>query len=583
MSTITQTDVLIVGAGVTGLTAAALLARQGIPAISISKYSGTANAPRAHITNQRTLEVLRDLGMEDQAYQNGQLMSEVPDNVWVTSLAGRELARRRTWGTRADRKGDYEAASPCSMVNIGQHLLEPIIHRRAVALGADVRFLNELVEIAEDTSGVTATVRYRPTGDCYQIRAKYVVGADGGRSTVAEQLGFQFDGETNLGYALNAWFEADLSKFVSHRPGTLYWTNHPGRDDFFGSGSLLLVRRWNEWVIQFSYDPETDNLDASEEAILPRIRWAIGDDTIPVQIKAMTKWQINHVVAQKYRIGRALLAGDAAHRHPPANGLGSNTSIQDAYNLAWKLAAVLRGKADPTLLDTYNDERQPVGRQVIDRAIESVGLVAGIPRAMGIEAGQDEQQGWAALELLSSPTAEGEARRQELDRQLQLFDYGVNCHGVEMGQRYQTGALVDDGTPWPPSEREPQLFYQPTTHPGASLPHVWLVQNGRRVSSLDVVPEDSWALITGVGGDSWCQAAKQIADELDIEIVSCTIGPGLDYADPYGDWAKNREITERGCLLVRPDRHIAWRKADGSTEPVTELRDALHSILHPST
>lgn len=583
MSTTIHTDVLIVGAGVTGLTAAALLARQGISAVTISKYSSTANAPRAHITNQRTLEVLRDLGIEEQAYQNGQLMSEVPDNVWVISLADRELARRRAWGTRSDRKGDYEAASPCTMVNIGQHLLEPILHRRAVQLGADIRFLNELVEITQDTSGVAATVRYRPTGDCYQIKAQYVVAADGGRSTVADQLGFQFEGETNLGYALNAWFEADLSKFVAHRPGTLYWTNHPGRDDFFGSGSILLVRRWNEWVIQFSYDPDTDNLDASEAVIVPRIKWAVGDDTVPVKIKAMTKWEINHVVAQNYRLGRAFLAGDAAHRHPPANGLGSNTSIQDAYNLAWKLAAVLHGKADARLLDTYNSERQPVGRQVIDRAIESVGMVAGIPRAMGIHAGQDEQQGWAALELLSSPTPEGEARRKELDRQLQLFDYGVNCHGVEMGQRYQTGALIDDGTPWPANQRDPQLFYQPTTHPGAHLPHVWLDQHDRRVSSLDIVPEDAWALITGVGGDAWCQAAKQISDEVGIEIVSRGIGPGLDYADVYGDWMAMREITERGCLLVRPDRHIAWRKVDGSAEPVTELREALRTVMHPST
>jgi 2,4-dichlorophenol 6-monooxygenase len=362
--TTTNTDVLIVGAGVTGLTAAALLGRQGIPAISISKYPSTANTPRAHITNQRTLEVLRDLGIEENAYRSGQLMREVPDNIWVTSLAGRELARRRSWGTRSDRKGDYEAASPCTMVNIGQHLLEPILHRRAVELGADIRFLSELVEIAQDSSGVTATVRYRPTGESYQIRAKYVVGADGGQSTVADQLGFQLEGESNLGYALNAWFEADLSKFVSHRPGNLYWTNHPGRDDFYGSGTFLLVQRWNEWVIQFSYDPDSDDLDTSEDVILPRIQWAIGDDTVPVKIKAMTKWEINHVVAQDYQVGRAFLAGDAAHRHPPANGLGSNTSIQDSYNLAWKLAAVLRGKADPTLLDTYSSERQPIGRQV---------------------------------------------------------------------------------------------------------------------------------------------------------------------------------------------------------------------------
>lgn len=581
MSTIVHTDVLIVGAGVTGLTAAALLARQQIPAISISKYPSTANTPRAHITNQRTMEVLRDLGVEERAYQAGQMMRDVPDTIWVTSLTGRELARRRSWGTPTDRRGDYGAASPCAHVNIGQHRLEPILHRRAVEFGADIRFLNELVDISQDDSGVSATVRYRPTAESYRIRAKYVVGADGGRSVVADALGFTLEGETQLGYALNAWFEADLSRFVEHRPAILYWTTHPGRDDLFGSGTFLLVRPWNEWVIQFSYDPATDNLDASEEVIVPRIREAIGDDTVPVKLKAMTKWEINHVVARDYRIGRAFLAGDAAHRHPPANGLGSNTSIQDSYNLAWKLAAVLRGQADPALLDTYSSERQPVGRQVIDRAVDSIDLAAGILRAMGIQAGQDEQQGWAALELLFSPTAEGEARREQLDHQLQRFDYGVNCHGVEMGQRYQSGALVDDATPRPTYPQDPELFYQPTTHPGAPLPHVWLQHQGARVSTLDLVPPDGWALISGIDGEPWREAAKHVTDELGITIASRAIGPGLDYHDPYREWARISEITDRGCLLVRPDRHIAWRHTEASADPASDLRQALQRIFRP--
>lgn len=582
MGEVLETDVLIVGAGVAGLTAAAFLARQGVSAITISKYPSTANTPRAHITNQRTMEVMRDLGIESLVYQRSQISSEVPDVVFVTSLAGQELARLRSWGTRTDRKGDYEASSPCVMANIGQHLLEPIIHRRAVELGAEVRFLNELVDIAQDSSGVTASVRYRPTGDSYQIRAQYVVGADGGRSTVAEQIGFQLDGETNLGYALNAWIEADLSRFVAHRPGVLYWTNHPGREYFFGSGSFLLVRRWDEWVIQFSYDPATENLDSSDEAILPRVRQAIGDDSVRVKIKGMNKWELNHVVARDYKLGRVFLAGDAAHRHPPANGLGSNTSIQDSYNLAWKLASVLQGRADETLLDTYSTERQPVGRQVIDRAMESVGVVGAIPGAMGIYAGQGEAEGWNALNSLFSPSAEGEARRQELDRVLKASDYGVNCHGVEMGQRYTAGAVVDDETPWPPYQLDPQLYYQPTTHPGAYLPHVWLDRDGRQVSSLDAIPPDCWALITGIGGESWLGAAEQIRDELGIEIAACALGPGLEFNDVYGDWAAVREINDRGCLLVRPDKHIAWRALDTTPDPVAALRDALRAILRPA-
>lgn len=182
-----HTDVLVVGAGVAGLTATALLARQGVSTITLCKYASTADGPRAHITNQRTLEVMRDLGLESRVYDEGQKIEEVPDIIWTTSLAGRELARRPAWGTRVDRKADYDGSSPCTMVNIGQHVLEPILLEGALARGADVRFNNNLVDVTQDADGVTATVRHRLTGEICEVRAKYLVGADGGRSTVATQ------------------------------------------------------------------------------------------------------------------------------------------------------------------------------------------------------------------------------------------------------------------------------------------------------------------------------------------------------------------------------------------------------------
>ncbi|MCW8378711.1 FAD-dependent monooxygenase [Streptomyces justiciae] len=583
MSIVVDTDVLIVGAGPAGLTAAALLARQGVSAITVSKYPSTANTPRAHITNQRTLEVMRDLGIEELVYQHGQKMPDVPENVWVTSLAGRELARRKAWGTRVDRRADYDESSPSSMVNIGQHVLEPLICRRALESGADIRFQTELVEIGQDADAVTAVLKYRPTGETYRIRAKYVIGADGGRSTVADQIDFEHDGPTKMGYALNAWIEADLTRFVEHRPGILYWTNHPGRDYFFGSGSLLVVSPWNEWVVQFSYDPSAENLEATEEMMLPRVQTAIGDPSVPVKIKGLYKWEVNAQIARDYRIGRVFIAGDAAHRHSPANGLGSNTSIQDSYNLAWKLAAVLQGNADDSLLDSYHSERQPIGAQIVDRATRSMALVGAVPGKLGIQSGQAEEEGWAAVDGLFAPTAEARQRRDELQAAVDEWEYGYNCHGVEMGQRYTEGALVDDGTPFPPYERDGELYYHPTTHPGAYLPHVWLNHDGTQVSTLDVVPADTWTLITGVEGQAWADAAADLSAKLGIGIATRAVGHGLEFHDVYGDWAKTREITDGGCLLVRPDRHIAWRAADASVSPATDLREAFGKILRPGS
>ncbi|MBT2273352.1 FAD-dependent monooxygenase [Rhodococcus qingshengii] len=576
-----NTDVLVVGAGPAGLTASALLARQGTPSITITKYRSTANGPRAHLANQRTMEVMRDLGLESRIYSVGDMVPEVPDLVWVTSLADRELARRRAWGTRTDRKGEYEASSPSTHVSIAQHILEPVILRGATDLGADIRFSTELLEITQDSEGIAAKVLYRPTGHAYTIRARYVIGADGGRSTVAAQSGIEFDGQTRLGYALNAYIQADLEHLVAHRPGMLYWTNHPGREYFFGSGAFALVRRWDEWMVQFSYDPEADRLDDTEEAVLPRIRAAIGDPTVDIKIKNLGKWELNSLVARHYRKGRVFIAGDAAHRHTPANGLGSNTSIQDSYNLAWKLSMVVNGEADEALLDSYEAERLPVGQQVVRRATKSIGLVAEVPSTLGIKAGQTEEEGWAALDSFYAPTADGRSRRSNLLRILDSYDYGINCYGVEMGQHYETGAVVTDGTPFPARDDDSELHYQPATHPGSHLPHVWLTRHGIPISTLDLVPADTWALITGVEGAGWVDAAKQLSTELGVEIAATAVGLGLEVSDPYGDWAKIREISDGGALLIRPDKFVAWRAVDTCSAPVMELRDAFSALLRP--
>ncbi|UNB54542.1 FAD-dependent monooxygenase [Mycolicibacterium sp. YH-1] len=574
-----HTDVLVVGAGPAGLTASALLARQGVQAITVCKYQSTAHSPRAHITNQRTMEVMRDLGIEERVYQEGAKMQDVPDIIWTTSLADRELSRRRAWGTRVDRKGDYEQSSPCSTVNVGQSYLEPVILYRALDLGADIRFNTEFIELAQDTDGVTATVRDRHTGHQHQIRARYLLGADGGRSLVAEQAGVEFDGQGKLGNAVNVHIEADLTHLVAHRPATLYWTNFPGREYVFGSGSFVLVKEWNEWAVQFSYDPASDFLAPTEEALLPRIHTAIGDPDVQVRIKGFSAWELQDLVARQYRKDRILIAGDAAHRHNPSNGLGSNTSIQDSYNLAWKLAAVVQGHADDALLDTYQSERQPVGQQIVNRATSSIPFVASVSTMVGIQAGQSEEQGWAAIDTFLSPGPEGRKRRDELLKSFAQWDYGINAHGVEMGQRYTSTAVCDDGTPMPAYDKDEQLFYQPTTHPGAYLPHVWLTHDDRPVSTLDLVPADTWTVITGIDGQRWLDAAEILSKEFGFDIAATAVGLGLPYADAYGDWAAIRDITDGGCLLVRPDKYIAWRQTDLTEDPSSDLRRVFQQIL----
>lgn len=579
-SHVIEVPVLIVGGGPSGLTASLLLSCYGIRNLLVNKYRWTANSPRAHITNQRTMEVFRDAGVEAQVVAAASPHELMANNVWATSFSGRELGRLLTWGNAIERKSDYELASPSAMCNIPQHLMEPILANEALRAGSEMRFNNELLDFTQDGEGVTARILDRGTGREFTVRAQYMIGADGARSRVMELLGIPLEGEMGLGCAVNVWLRADLRRYCESRPGVLYWMVQPGNDYWVGSGTFICVRPWNEWVMLFMYDPAQGEPDLGEAAVIERARRVIGDADIPVEILATSKWQINHVVAQRYAEGRVFCCGDAVHRHPPANGLGTNTSVQDAYNLAWKLALVLKGQAGPGLLDSYSAERQPVGRQVVDRAMESVRNMLPISNALGFKPGQSEAEGWNSLHELSADSPLGRERRAALEKAIQLQHYQFSCHGVELGQRYRSGAVLADGSEEPAYTRDRELYYHPTTWPGAHLPHAWLHDTaGRKLSTLDLCGQGRLTLLTGHGGDAWCRAAETLGRELGIDLAVRRIGLGLDYEDSYGDWARLREIDEAGCLLVRPDQHVAWRSQGAVADAEAVLLGAVRAVL----
>jgi len=298
----------------------------------------------------------------------------------------------------------------------------------------------------------------------------------------------------------------------------------------------------------------------------------------------VSKWTINRVVAKTMNTGRVLIAGNAAHRHPPANGLGTNTCIQDGLNLAWKLAMVLKGQAGVGLLDTYTQERLPVAQQVVDRAMKSVRDMLPISQALGFEPGQDEAAGWANVDDLFEDTAHGRKRRQSLRDAVELQNYQFNCHGVEMGQVYTSSAVVSDGTARPEPARDPELYYHPSTFPGAYLPHAWVQRKQERLSTLDLVGHGRFTLLTGVGGKAWRDVAAQVAATLGIAIDVASIGgPKCDAQDVYGRWADLAGISESGCLLVRPDRHIAWRQQDNTTAGARSLEQVMRRVLDRPT
>ncbi|CBG68562.1 MULTISPECIES: FAD-dependent oxidoreductase [Streptomyces] len=574
-----ETDVLIVGSGPAGASAALFLSTLGIDNIVITKYRWTANTPRAHITNQRAMEIYRDMGIEDQVLADATDHDLVGDTVFCTSIAGEEIGRIHTWGTRPDREADYRLASPCLTVDIPQTYLEPILVKNATVRGTQTRFSTEYLAHTQDDTGVTVRVRDRLTGQEYDIRAKYLIGADGARSRVAEDIGLPYEGAMDIAGSMNITFKADITSYVGHRPSVLYWVIQPGANvGGIGAGLVRMVRPWNEWLIVWGYDIDSEPPVVDNAEAIRIVRQLLGIPDLEVEITGTSLWGNNEMYATRLHKGRVFCAGDAVHRHPPSNGLGSNTSVQDSYNLAWKLAAVLRGQADPSLLETYSVERAPVAKRIVTRANRSSREFVDLFEALGVLDAQDEDEMRALIEERKANTPEGAAKRAALVAAMETKHYEFNAHGVELGQFYESAAVVSDGTRPAPS-RDEDLYHVMSTSPGAHLPHAWVGDNVTKLALMDLAPYTRWTLITGIAGEDWAAAAEKVAQDLVIPLEAVVIGPGREVTDLYYDWAKLREVEESGAILVRPDKHVAWRSMSLADEPEAALRGALAQLL----
>ncbi|RAR51225.1 2,4-dichlorophenol 6-monooxygenase [Paraburkholderia unamae] len=570
-----DTDVLVVGSGPMGATTALALATYGVKVHMVSRWNWLADTPRAHITNQRAMEVYRDLQIEEEAHRYATPWELMGDCLFTTSLAGEELVRLRSWGTGDARKSDYLQGSPCPLVDLIQPNIEPILFKNAAERGATFATNTEYQAHVQDEQGVTVSLKDRLTGREYTLRAKYLVGADGARSQVAQDIGLPISGEMARAGTLYTLFNADLSAYVAHRPSILHWIVSP--DASFGEiglGLLRAVKPWTQWIAGWGFDISKGDPDQSDEMVLRKIRVLVGDPKLDVEIVRKSVWYVNQAYATEYSRGRVFCGGDAVHRHPPSSGLGLNTCVQDAFNLAWKLAFVLKGHAGGALLESYSDERAPVGKQIVERANQSRLDYAPIRQVFSVEGAENPVA--AGIARFKDPGAAGAQARKDVQAALELKNREFNAQGVEMNQRYASAAVMADDDARPePWLRDPELYLQATTRPGAKLPHAWLIDaRGRRISTLDVVGRGQFTLVTGLSGQAWVEAAVQLARPYLRTVV---IGE-RENQDPWCDWQRLREIEEDGVLLVRPDGYVAWRQHSGASS-VTDARRLLERAL----
>jgi 2,4-dichlorophenol 6-monooxygenase len=588
LSDVRATDVLIVGGGAAGLTAALLLADQGVDFVLVERHPGTSLLPKAHILNPVTMEIFDRAGIAGEVYAAGTPNEHFSAATWHTSLGGdqpwdaRSFYRCDTWGGGALAER-YAAATPYRFGNLNQKLLEPLI-RRHVDARAPRRTLfgHEVTAFGQDADRGWAQVTPRDGGEPFTIEAAYCLAADGGR-TIGPGLGVELVGPDPFVDMISVHFRADLSEAFHDDASLHHLFVDPQLDgsmvlsDIVAMGPDRWGRHSEEWHLLITLPIEAtsarESYDETQAVADVRRHLKLGD--LPLEVLEISHWLISSAVADRYRAGRFFLAGDAAHRHSPNGGLGLNTGIQDVANLTWKLAAVLGGRADASLLDSYEQERRPVGARNVEwatfhffnylSAAAGFGLMPGAPAAWNRD----------VLEALFGDDLTGAARRAILTDYYATLQWEYGEVDVELGFEYADSATVSpDGSPAPPRCPHGQ-DHTPEARPGHRVPHAWLVRDGHRRSTQQLVRRDGFTLLVGAAAGAWEAAAEAVATQLGVPIDVQRIGGAEGWDDVDGTWGRLRGHVDGGAVLVRPDVHVVFRAL---TAP-DDHRDALAAAL----
>jgi 2-polyprenyl-6-methoxyphenol hydroxylase-like FAD-dependent oxidoreductase len=530
-------DVLIAGGGPFGLMLVIELGRRGVRTLLVDPKPGTAFNPQANATQARTMEHFRRLGFANEIRAQGLPADHPTDIAYFTRFTGHELARlplpTAAQATQAIKsmQGSWSAAELPHRVS--QKFVEKTLLSQARACPSnDLRYGWSLKHFAQTEVGVQAVVTPVAGGADVTVHAAYLVGGDGARSAVRHQLGIAWGGTTGIkrdfmgGKMFAVYLRApDFYKAFPHRKAWMYVTVNAQRRAFMAS-----VDGGSEFAFHAAVH-EGEDADAWTPADAQRIfNQAMGQD-IPIEVLSLGTWMAGHaLVANAFQQGRVFIGGDAAHLFTPTGGLGYNTAVEDAVNLGWKLASVVRGIAPARLLDTYAQERMPLAHRNTAYArqfADSVGLFAATPE-------------------LEEASERGERTRQMASEHLNgHVRLEFNIPGVTFGGRYDGSAIVvtDGSTPPPDAANN----YQPTACPGGRPPHAWLA-DGR---SLYDTFHSEWTLLQlgpkPLDASAFLAAASRLG--MDLKAVSHSADDLL-------------ALYEAPWVLIRPDQVVAWRGHD---------------------
>jgi 2-polyprenyl-6-methoxyphenol hydroxylase-like FAD-dependent oxidoreductase len=477
------------------------------------------------------MEIYRSLGIDEAVREAGSSLSPSMGIYTGTSLKEVIESKPRKEGSRKfPLAGLFTSFSPVTGAWVTQDMIEPVVLEAAREQGVDARFCTECLDVEQDEDGVTATLHRRDENThTYLVRADYLIAADGAGSPIRKRLGVKTSGRGTMGHLLNILFHADLKELVRQREFSLCIINHPEV-----SGLFTAINNDDRWVFHLYYDPSKGEKseDFTPERCKNLLRTALGMPDIEIDIKGILPWQPSVQVAEKLQHGRIFLMGDAAHQMPPWAGQGANSGVADAHNLAWKLAAVLKGYAGPGLLSTYDVERLPVGRtaaEVSAAAADERGLIT-MKKSLSLI--------WSIFQRVFIVSGHGYAYSSQAIAEESTFPLG--------GITWKAWSL-------------PSLTLGLDGRPGSRAPHVWVEHQGKRISTLDLFGK-SFVLLAGSDGEAWCETARKASSTLNIDIDCYITGPKGDLNDPVCQWQTAAGISSQGTLLVRPDGFVCLRE-----------------------